>query len=170
MRKDTIVLLAIFSLAACATGPPPLDWDYTVDAPNEALTITVVNVYQHYQVFQGYSGVEGIGVSIQNTTSQPIVINWNKSALEYNGTSHRLFITGQKYIDAGKDIPDRVIGAGSRIDVDIFPAESPYYESGTYGGWRMRGFTAETISCLVCAIIDGEERFYTARITIAGQS
>jgi hypothetical protein len=134
MKRAIVLLLAVIGLFGCATGPPPLDWDYTVDAPDQALKVVVVHVHQHYQVFRGYEGFEGIAVSIQNTTSQPIVINWNKSALEYDGTSHRVFITGQKYIDAGKDIPDRVIGAGSRIDVDIFPAESPYFESGTYGG------------------------------------
>jgi len=168
MKKMMIVLLALLSIVACVTGPPPLDWNYSIEAPyqDQVLNYTVLNVYQHYEGFQGYKGLEGIQVSIQNTKSKPIVINWNKSALEYNGTSHRVFLTGQKYVDAGKEVPDQVVGSGSRIDVGVYPADSPYYVSGQYGGWRMRGFTTEAISCLVCVLVDGEERFYTAKVTI----
>jgi len=174
MKKIAITTLAILSVVACASMEPlPLDWNYMIKDPyqDHALNIIVTHVYQHFEGgFKGYQGgLEGIKVSFQNATSKPIVINWNKSALEYNGRSHRVFITGQKYIDAGKAVPDQVVVPGSQVDVGVYPADSIYFVSGTYGGWRKSGFWTDTISCLICVSIDAEERFYTANITIDAQ-
>ena len=168
MKKILVALLPIAVMIACATAPPPLDWDYEIDDSyqDNMVKITVNQIYQHYEVFQGWEDLEGIEISIHNVSSKPIIIDWNKSALEYNGTSHRVFLTGQKFIDANKDIPDQVIGSGSRIDKGIYPADSVYYVSGRYGGWRMKSFNTNIISCLICIEIDGKERFYTAKIQI----
>jgi len=168
MKKIVVLLLPFVIMIACVTmTPPPIDWDYVIDDPyqNNVIKITVNQIYQHYEVFEGYKNLEGIGISIQNLGIEPIIINWNKTALEYNGISHRVFLSGQKYIDAKKDIPDQVIGGGSRIDTGIYPADSVYYISGQYGGWRMKGFNTSAISCLICIEIDEKEYFYIAKIT-----
>ena len=169
MKRILIFLLPLVIMIACVTMvPPPIDWDYTIDDPyqNNVIKITINQIYQHYETFEGYKNLKGIGISIQNLSTDPIIINWNKTALEYNGISRRVFLSGQKYIDANKYIPIQAIGGGSRIDIDIYPADNVYLGQGSYGGgWQIKGFNTSAISCLICIEIDEKEYFYIAKIT-----
>jgi hypothetical protein len=169
MKKTLMLLtLMVMILAGCMSmGQPKETWTFQVEESynDDLMKIQVLGLEHGGSLFAGF-GVVGVDLSIQNASSKPAVIVWKKSALEFNRSSHQVFLAGQKYADAGREVPDRVIGAGSKIDIGVFPAEIVYYESGQYGGWRMRAFKTNRLSCLICVQVEGEERFYTVHVDI----
>ncbi len=75
-------------------------------------------------------------VGLQNKTSDAIEINWSKSSISYKGQTYGIFISGQKYIDAGKAVPNLTIPPNGRATKDIYPSENVAWIGNT-AGWKI---------------------------------
>jgi hypothetical protein len=164
MAKSRWTLLLVglcVGLSSCAT----IKFQSSVDDKynDGAVVITVLGVERDTAL--GF-GAAGIDFAIQNGTDSPITIKWNNSTIDYNGSSHQVFLTGEKFIDAGREIPDRTIAQGSQIQIGVFPADNVVFREGQYGGWSINPINATRVSATVCASVSGSDRYYTANVTV----
>lgn len=97
------------------------------------------------------SAYKGISVSLENKVEDVIEIDWNSSSLD----GSNLFMDGQKYIDAGKQVPIQVIAPYSTIRRSLYKANTVYFSSGKYGGWNLSD--ANYPSKLVIKAINGKK-------------
>lgn len=74
---------------------------------------------------------------LTNKTSHSVKINWDEAVyVDQSGRSKRVIHSGVKYVDRNSPQPPTVIVRGATISDMVFPADSIYYVSGQYGGWR----------------------------------
>ena len=164
MRKALILLALTVLLVGCTSmGQPKETWTAKVEESygDGLVKIDVVGLEHGGSLFGGF-GIVGVSLLIGNESSKPAVIAWSKSAIEYNSGSYQVFLSGQKFMDAGRDVPDRVIGAGSRISIGVYPADNVYYADG----WKMKPIKTSRLSCLIYVKVEGEERYYTLHVDI----
>ena len=84
----------------------------------------------------GYYAVVGVGVKIQNTSNNVMVIKWNQSSFRIGMSKGLPFLGGMKYMNAGNPsaIPDTVLAPGEIRVVYVYSSEvkfekkwKPYY-------------------------------------------
>jgi hypothetical protein len=95
----------------------------------------------------------------------PITIQWDQSSINFGGTSHQVFLDGQKYIDAGRGSPNQVIAAGMNVSRAVFPADNVVY---TGSDWMIREIKESEVSVLLAVKVNNEDRFYTVTFTVEG--
>ncbi|MBB6109768.1 hypothetical protein SAMN05421821_105186 [Mucilaginibacter lappiensis] len=74
---------------------------------------------------------------LTNKSEQTIKIIWDDAAyIDKDGTTHKIFHKGVKYLDRNNSQPPSGIIKGAKISDLIAPTDYAYYSSGSYGGWQ----------------------------------
>lgn len=134
MKKNQLCFLAsivlVLSLSSCMTISTEVNSPVNNEEGN--ITIEVKKVIQKKGL--GWwallipittTNSQGIEVLITNNTDKPQSINWNKSSLNWHNKSSPVFLSGMKYIDAGKgSIPNTAIGTNKTVRTTIYPANN----------------------------------------------
>lgn len=163
--KKLLLLLVPVLLSACMTAkplPPPAT-DISIDDKYADGKIVIAGIGFSYEdgIFGGSRKYKGVLLTVENATDDVVTVKWSASTIGFDGLSHSVFLTGQKYIDAGRPMPDQVIAPKSKIETGVYPADNVHYVSGRYGGWEMRGIIDRTVALTLCVETGTEKRFYT---------
>jgi len=163
--RCTLLLVVLCVCFAVLLGCATIKFQSSVDEKynDGAVVITVLGVERSEMLPFGASGID---LAIQNGSDNPISIKWNSSTIDYNGNSHQVFVTGEKFADAGRQIPDRTIARGSQIQIGVYPADNVVFVPGDYGGWKINPIGATRVSATICASVSGSDRYYTATVTV----
>lgn len=91
----------------------------------ESLKIdTEIYFPDHRNYTTAYQKPTGVELSLKNTSSEVTEIVWASSSLD----GSPLFVTGQRYIDAGKTSkPNTIFGKNSTIEERIYPSKNIYF-------------------------------------------
>jgi hypothetical protein len=110
-----------------------------------------------YRLDLGYSGVDLV---IRNKTTSPVTIVWARCSIDSPGSgSSSLFLTGQRFVDVGRDNPNQIIRAGSYLRRGIYPAANVQYARD----WVIEDISSDELSLLMCVEVEGSERFYVIK-------
>ena len=168
MRKLMVVIaVVVMVLLGCVTTPTePAKFTATVDDSYKDGAVVVVGLGLEVERSWGRTEFRGVTIGIKNLTKLPVIVVWDQSSINYGGTSHAVFLDGQKYIDAGRGVPNQVIAAGMYVTHAVFPADNVFYISSQYGGWNLKPILAEEVSVLLSVKVGGEDRFYTVTFVV----
>ena len=80
-------------------------------------------------------GVKGVSLKLENLTDNVLVIRWNESVIQMGNTSGMPFLSGMKYIEAGKpaSLPNTIIPPKTFVTTDVYPAAKVQYSKSW--GW-----------------------------------
>lgn len=150
MKKNHLCFLASIALALLLSSCMTISTEVNAPVNNEEenITIEVKKIIQK----KGFgwwallipittTSSQGIEILITNNTDKPQSINWNKSSLNWHNKSSPIFISGMKYIEAGKaSIPNTAIGANKTIKTTIYPANNIEWtgKKWTINGMRLK--------------------------------
>jgi len=155
MRKTPLLLLVagMMSPLSCQTPPSPT-WEPIVDStyPDKLVEIVISGPGL------SWGAVAGLEMTVTNNSGDSISILWNRSSIDYNGASHAVLVKGTGFLHRGTDIPDMVIRDGASLDVGVFPNENYRPTRPVYKIWPIK---AQQITCRICVVVNGSERFYT---------
>jgi len=176
-RRVPIVVGVIACMIACTTVPPftsSFDDPYgdglvSILAVGLETTLAVMPVpvaSGQYSVLNWVEGVSGVALVISNNSDDPVFVHWDRTCIDYNGFSHMVFLSGQKYMAAGTEMPTMTISGRSKLLMGVFPAENARYTSGQFGGWTISPIDSKEIALTVCLSVKGVDRFYRIRVDI----
>ncbi|MCR5725264.1 MAG: hypothetical protein K6G80_09290 [Treponema sp.] len=110
-------ILTAFSTAmlffSCASTPEaPVQYETTV-SPAGGVAVTVEPHYTH----RGFTDFQ---VSISNTQSSDVTIQWAKSTIQYNGKTQHLFLEGQDLATADTGATAETVSAGNSLSQRLY--------------------------------------------------
>lgn len=176
MKKKTMqinVLVFLFTavlalMCSCASSPQKKINDFNIEITSEVssfnVSVQVLAVNWKSSLLLS-EGIQSVFLQVKNSSNGVARIIWDKSSINYNGSSYAFFLDGMKYIDAGKAPPITVIPKGGSIERLIYSSEQPNYTAGQYGGWSMRPMAA-SIQLLLCVEADKTENYFTISISL----
>lgn len=134
--------------------------------------------YFVYDIKQNIEGIEiyieeigdrdvsfkGVQLRLENHTASVIELDWNSS----NIGGSNLFLSGQKYIDAGKQVPNLVVSPDSVLEKDLYPSNAVgYYESTRYfippSNWQI-GYTNFPSELVLKVIKNNESKYIIVKL------
>ncbi len=165
MKKWALVLCAAF-LASCATAKqPPFEFSVAGQSEEDPVKIAVTGFQLDSGLFTG-GKVLAVNLTIQNASADPVIVRWRDSSIVYEKDSHKVFLSGQRFTDAGEPMPDQRIGPGATIKVTVYPADNLHFTSGKEGDLIIFPIQSNEISCRIFVVVQGEERPYTVQINL----
>lgn len=142
MKKIILLCVSILLfVSGCSTATPTHRDEFTA-IPIKDSPWVAVKIEKNY---------EGVSLKLENKTEEVLEIDWNSSSLD----GSNLFLDGQKYIDAGKMIPNQAIAPFASIQRSVYKANSVYYSS-YYKSWQIDG-DVNYPSKIVIKIINGNK-------------
>lgn len=81
--------------------------------------------------------VDGFCFTLENLSSEPIYINWDKSYLSINGTSYRCIHSGIRFMEKSAPQAQTPIAPYSTISDCLFPEDNIYMKD-VYQGWMQK--------------------------------
>ncbi len=156
MKKCTAVLLiAMLALAGCATMSSkgasvlhePSANGYTIEVRS------VQWVTDGWIPFKGIfnQGIQGFNVIITNESPTSIIVNWSESILAYNGNTHTPFVSGMRYLDAGRPPKDEILPAGMTMGRTVNSASEVEFIPGPFAEWSV-GYAETDVMSFVLPI------------------
>lgn len=116
---------SFFILTGCSSGPR-YKTEYSANVTKDSKLIDV----------KADSDYNSATLFIKNLTDDVIEVDWNSSSI--GGSS--LFFSGQKFVDAGKQVPSTAIPPKGTINKTIYKADEIYYSNG----WRIEALKYPT--------------------------
>ena len=118
VMKKIAVLLCISALviSCVSTGFPRPNFRIIDDYGDNAVTIDIPGLQKETGVLSGGKPT-GIDLVIQNTTSRSIRLIWEDSRITSDRTKDKVWISTQRYIDAGKPAPEQIFPPGYKLVV-----------------------------------------------------
>lgn len=90
---------------------------------------------------------EWINLELENKTNYVIQLITDLSTYtSISGKGSKLVPEGTKYADATNSIPSTTIAPKSKFQKKFFSADSIYFSSGKYGGWRMTRWLPDSLN------------------------
>jgi Carboxypeptidase regulatory-like domain len=78
-----------------------------------------------------------IGITVENSSDQPIEIDWNGSSfIDTTRSAKRIFHSGVKYTDREQSLPNTTVPPLAKVEEAAIPTANVYYSEGSTGGWR----------------------------------
>ncbi|MCQ2982534.1 MAG: hypothetical protein MJ178_07250 [Treponemataceae bacterium] len=160
-----VVLLVSVLFMSCASTPKVSSFNIDVqyDSETPAVTLEIRPSWSSNLLYGG--GFSGFACTFTNDTDKTVRVVWDQSSLNYNGNSYVPFLEGQKYINAQEPMSPAAISKNSTISKNVFSSNQPYYESGKYGGWRMRPITSTSVELVFCIKTESGEEFIAATVS-----
>jgi hypothetical protein len=165
-----IVILSILFLGCISSSPSQQDdpiritkTDFTVSSDFEdRYSVVIEKAYDTGNAVSPVNIVKGFHVNIKNNAETNIKINWNNSSISDAMGTHRLFLDGQKYIDAGNDIPSLVIPPNGSVVKVVYSADSPRFNHY----WSLRPMIGQDFTLVICIEDGGQENYVNVEIKI----
>jgi hypothetical protein len=77
------------------------------------------------------------GITVENSSDQPIEIDWNGSSfIDTTRSAKRIFHSGVKYTDREQSLPNTTVPPLAKVEEAAIPTANVYYSEGSTGGWR----------------------------------
>ncbi len=110
-----------------------------------------------------FNSGEWVSLNLKNKTENVLQLITDLSTYSsFTGETSKLVPEGTKYIDVKNSQPSIVISPKSNFTKSFFSADSVYYQSGKYGGWRTSNWlpnTLEDSTFVFCYKINGEDKY-----------
>jgi len=104
-------------------------------------------------------------LEIKNNGNIPIKVIWDNSSITDSIGTHRLFISGMKYIDSNNTIPPVVIPVNGKITRDVYNADNVEFVS--YGNtWRITPMLGFNFTITLCIEKNGEEHYQNIEVKV----
>lgn len=137
--------------------------DFTVsDDFVDRYSVAVEKTYGAKNATSPVTIVEGFFVNIKNNTTANIKINWNNSSISDSVGTHRVFLEGQRYMDAGGDIPPLVIPPNGNFAKGVYSADSPSFNRY----WSLRPMIGQDFTLVICIEDESQENYVNIEIKI----
>ncbi|MBP7030987.1 MAG: hypothetical protein KBB84_08300 [Spirochaetes bacterium] len=139
-RIGLVSILALFLLTSCVTtnqveygkenaSHTPIEFE------NEDLKATL-----------SFESSQWINLSIENKKEDVVQFVTDLATFSsVSGNTSKLVPDGTKYIDVKNTVPSSAIAPKSNFQKSFFSADSVYYQSGEYGGWRTRNWIPDSL-------------------------
>jgi hypothetical protein len=163
-----LVFLSSFLVSSCGLTPVEVPMpSYGIKTQSEKrLNLAVIEVKPEWvqASLTNNAGIHGLNAVIKNNTNQILRIHWDKSSISYNNSSHTIFLSGQKFIDATKPVPATVIPANGTDSKSLFSSQQPFYATAGFVGWRIVPIQAKKITLVLCVAAGDREDYYTIEV------
>lgn len=131
-NSDRCLVLLMFSLLILTSCASIGVFDLAQEGVVSDNVVKVVGdglIEKHTFMIYGFSLVsnQGISITVENLSNEPVVINWDKSSISYEDKTSGVFISGQKFITAGTSITPLTLPANGKKSIEIYPADNVSY-------------------------------------------
>ena len=111
-------------------------------------------------------GVKGVSLKLENLTDKVLVIRWNESVIQIGNTSGMPFLSGMKYIEAGKpaSLPNTIIPPKTFVTMDVYPATKVQYSRSWGWGVLVEPINTQGTSQIIITMKveeDGANKYYS---------
>jgi hypothetical protein len=104
-------------------------------------------------------------VSINHKTAANIRINWNNSSVSVSDGTFRVFLSGEKYINANDEIPPLVVPPNGNVTKTICSAD--HVEYVTWGKtWRINPMRGFNFTIVLCIVDEGKENYVNVDVQV----
>ena len=166
-----IVLIASCMLLSCASTnilEAEYDIQETIDGPDVADIIVVPTFSQdnmHVQAaidFTTNKGTYCYDILITNNTDEVMYVNWEKSAIYYNGISSYIMINNQQFTDMNSPMPPMMVPPNGTATRSIISSDQPHYQPQVMFGpdWLIRVIPSFNTQLILCIESSQGETFY----------
>ena len=164
-----IIAILAFMLIGCVSVPQKqTNFDVTGDISDD-YTVTVIRHIQFgdswYESANPDKVISGFSINIKNNGRTPIKINWDNSSITDQNGTHRLFLSGTRYIEASNSIPPSVIPANGSISRDVYNADNVEYFLYAKT-WRVNPMNGFNFILLLCIEQNGKENYVNVNINV----
>lgn len=167
MKKALSGILATTVIFASCTSLQPIVGESkysqeSVEVIQNGYLVTWTPIY----IMLEWQSVKGLQVELQNKSGNTIEINWSESSIAYKGQTYGLFISGQKYVDAGKAVPNLTIPPNGRVNKDIYPSDNVSWAGNA--GWRISAMPIgkkDKVTLTIAIESEGKTQFITGEST-----
>jgi len=144
MKKFTIIfgfIVILFSFSSCVTmNQVEFGKKFASHSPIEFENEDVKSTLT-------FNNAEWVGLVIESKSESVLQFITDLSTFTASsGNSSKLVPEGTKYIDAKNSVPPSAIPPRSRFQKSFFSADSIYYSSGQYGGWRSQAWIPNSLA------------------------
>lgn len=111
-----------------------------------------------------WNSVKGVEILISNKSENTITIIWEKSSITYNKETHSIFISGQKYIEAGRSADNITIPPQGNILKEIYPSDSIVLSKDIE--WKVKSMgigKTDEVTLNICVLVNGEELYLVGK-------
>ncbi len=155
MKNLFVLLFALLGLVSCLSVPPRYTSTLDDRYKDGVMGISLLGL-----VPADSASPQGLAVECANNGQGPVTVKWGKSTMTLDADSQAVFLEDQRQLD-------RSIPAGSRISTVVYPANHVSSAPGAYGlrANVISPLNARQISLAVCVNVNGEDRFYTLKLS-----
>lgn len=100
--------------------------------------------------------VDGFCFTVENLSSEPIFIDWDKSFLLLNGVSYRCIHSGIRFMEKSAPQAKTPIGPYSTLSDCLFPADN-IYMNDVYQGWMQKPLQSNEGRYSIAIVQNGKE-------------
>jgi len=109
--------------------------------------------------------INGFAIEVKNSTSGNIRINWNNCSISDAEGTYRVFLSGQKYVNANDPIPPLVIPPNGKVNRTVCSAD--HVEYVTWGKtWRINPMKGLEFTVVLCIEDSGNENYVNVNIKV----
>jgi hypothetical protein len=144
--------------------------DFVVSGYNEnAIQVTVTRHIQFgdgtYEAANPDKVISGFSLNIKNNSGKPAKIVWDNSSITDSGGTHRLFLSGMRFIDSNNSIPPNVIPDNGNLSRDLYNADNVEYVLYAKT-WRINPMNGFDFTIVLCIEQDGKEDYLNIDISV----
>lgn len=143
------LLVILFSvMTSCMTTTKIANYKIT-PIENENMDSTIV-------IRPNTGRVDGFCFTVENLSSEPIYIDWDKSFLLVNGVSHRCIHAGIRFMEKSAPQAQTPIGPYSTLSDCLFPVDN-IYMNDVYQGWMQKPLQSNEGRYSIAILQNGKE-------------
>ena len=179
MKKISEFLLAlivsIMFISCASTNILDAEYDVQVkiNGPEVADIAVIPTFSQDNVMVQGgfdisnNKGTYSYDIAIKNNTDDVLYVNWEKSAIYYNGISSYVLINNQSYFDRNDPMPSMMVPPRGITYRSVISADQPFYQPQvTFGPtWLIKVLPTFDTQLVLCVESSQGESFYIFTIT-----
>lgn len=169
-----IVSIMFISCASTNILEAKYDITETVNGPDVA-DITVVPTFSqdNIMVQSGYDFTDNKGtycydIAITNNTDDVLYVNWEKSAIYYNGISSYVMINNQAYFERNDPMPSMMVPPRGTALRTIISSDQPHYQPEANWGampWLVRVLPTFETQLILCIESSEGETYYIYNVS-----
>jgi len=143
-----LMAILISVMTSCMTTTKIANYKIT-QIENENIDSTIV-------IRPNTGRVDGFCFTIENLSSEPIFINWDKSYLLLNGVSYRCIHAGIRFMEKSAPQAQTPIGPFSTLSDCLFPVDNIYMDD-VYQGWMQKPLQSNEGRYSIAILQNGKE-------------
>ena len=167
MKNIIILLFSVILVSSASTPERPEPEFHTSITSDEAAPVEVSARVIGKNLARGRIGISGISVTITNTSDSVVRVRWEDSSIVYGENTHLVFLSGMKYIDAGKVFPVNAIPPGETLSTTVYSADQIIYHRGY---WYTNAIRQTRTRVLIGIEYDGEMYFCSIESDLVNSS